>query len=232
MKRYLLAPLLLTSCLDDSAITVDDVIPSFEVVTPEANRVADGHAPIEIRVCRTDDDGISNSINATLVTSAGMWSLADSDPKVATVKMSSPCELVTLTPPTDAGTIVTRATIDTYARTLPISVNMSPISVVRLARQGELSTTESSTLTLTAHLDVAENGKPSTNTLVTFAVAVQTPAGGTAWFSKSTDRVEQGASSVETLLFVGEGVTRLTVTATASPDGQTPRTSEPLVITP
>lgn len=232
MKTSVAIVLVLTGCISDDPITVDDVMPSFEVVTPAAQRVADGRSPIEIKVCRTEDSGVSKSVTATLKTSAGVWDGGDSDPKTASVTMSSPCETRSLVPPTDAITLTTTASIEGYVRTRPITLKMSPVSMVRLGRQGSLSSTSSSMLTISANLDVPSNGKPSTNTLVSFAVTVQAPPNGVAWFSEPNMRTASGASSVQTSLFVGQGVTKLTVTATVSPDEQMPVTSEAIEITP
>lgn len=218
----------IAGCLDEDPITVEDVIPRFEAKTPPTSRIADGTSAIEIEVCRAADDGIAKTVTATLRTSAGSWRDPASDGETDTVPMSSPCETRLLVPPTEAGTIAATATIDSYTRTLPIELRMAPVALVRLARQGSLSSTAESMLTITASLDIAGNGKPSVNTRVTFDVIA---VGGAAWFAERQVLVAQG-SSVQATLFAAMGVTQLTVTATASPEDQPPTTSEALVITP
>lgn len=217
--------LLATGCLDEAAVTVDDVIPRLEVVTPESQRVADGKTPIELALCRTADSGVAKDAKATLETSSGAWLNPGAEDKKLAVSLAGECETRFLVPTTESGTVTVSATIDSYTRTTSFALAMAPIAAVRLSRQGVLSDTDTAMLTITANLDVAGNGKPSTNTLVSFTVV-----GGTAWFSERQPRVVQGASSVQTNLYVAAGATALTVLATASPDNQTDTPSESLVI--
>lgn len=214
-----------TGCLDETAVAVEDVITTLEVVTPASQRVADGKTPIEIHVCRTPDSGVAKDAKATLETSSGTWVNPGAEDKKLTVSLAGECETRFLQPTTASGLVTVAATIDSYTRTTSFDLAMAPIAAVRLSRQGSLSDTDTAMLTITAHLDVAGNGKPSLNTLVSFTVL-----GGTAWFSERQPRVGQG-SSVQTNLYVAAGATSLTVIATASPDNQTEASSESLVIT-
>jgi hypothetical protein len=215
------------ACLDNDPLTVDDVIPVLEVVGAPDGMMADGYSPIVIQICTTDQAGLDPKLVATLKTSAGRWQTPDLDPGTTTVPMSHRCEQRALIPGTDPGSFSITGTIDRFTKTLLLTLKSAPIDKVRLGRQGLLSPTSASTLTITANLDVLGNGRPSTGTLVTFDALPR----GTAWFSDSELRSAQG-SPVQTTLSVDPGVTQLTVIATATPDGQPATPSDPLVITP
>jgi hypothetical protein len=219
------------ACLDNDPATVDDVIKSLDAIGAPDMLIADGHSPIAIQICTTDQQGRDPGLTATLKASAGAWQIPDVDPKTATISMSQDCEQRLLIPGTDPGLFSVAGTIGTFTRVLPVTLQSAPIDKVRLGRQGLLSPVAASMLTITATLDVLANGRPSIGTLVTFHLTVDAPPGGVASLSDRELRIAQG-SSVQTNLFVAQGVTQLTVTATAAPDGQPTKDSDPLVITP
>jgi hypothetical protein len=221
----------LAACLGNEPVTEDEVIQSFGPIGDADQWIADGTSPILIEIRTADQASLDPKLAATLVASAGAWQLADADVKTATVTMSSQREQRLWTPPTQSGTVSLKATIGMVTRATSLTLRNAPIQRVRLGREGVLSATDASMLTITAHLDVANNGLPSTNTPVSFAVQVNEPPGGAAYFGTRELRSGPG-SAVPATLFVSKGVTRLTVTATAAPDGRPPVTSDPLVITP
>jgi hypothetical protein len=218
------------ACIDNDPATLDEVITSLEVISPPDTLIADGHGLIAVQICTTDQQGRDPKLAATLKTSVGFWQMSDLDPKSATVQMSHNCEQRALIPGTDPGPISITGTIGTFTKVVPVILLGAPIDKVRLGRQGLLSPAAASVLTLTANLDVRANGRPSTGTLVTFHVTVDAPSGGTAYLGDRELRSAPG-SALQTTLFVAQGVTQLTVTATAAPEGQPAKDSDPLVIT-
>jgi hypothetical protein len=228
MKRALTLALplfLLAACIDNDPVTVDDVILSLDVVNGPL--IADGHSQITIEICTKSTSHLDPKLTAALKTSAGSWAAPDADPKSATVAMSAACEDRGLVVTNDPSTLTVTATVGTFVKSLPIPLQAAPIHDIRLTRQGALSTTAASMLTITANLDVANNGHPSLGTVVHFDVVA---TGTGAYFSEPDAKLVMG-DSVQSTLFVAAGTTQLTVTVTATPPGGVPQSSSPLVIT-
>jgi hypothetical protein len=162
----------LAACLGNAPVTEDEVILSFGPLGDADQWIADGTSPILIEIRTADQASLDPRLTATLVASAGAWQLADADAKTATVTMSSQREQRLWTPPTQSGTVSLKATIGMVTRATSLTLRNAPIQQVRLGRDGVLSATDASMLTITAHLDVANNGLPSINTPVSFAVQV------------------------------------------------------------
>jgi hypothetical protein len=232
MRAIALACVLGGGCLDNPPATVDEIITQFAPTGDSTTWVADGATPITVEICTAASHELDPKLTATLKASAGAWQLHDADALTTTVTISEPCERRALVPDTQPTTIAIGATIGTFFRQTELTVRPACVDGVRLSRQGSLSPTEASMLTIGAVLVVANPvGKPSLGTAVKFSVTVDAPAGATASFSQAETTVTAGAA-VQSSLFVGKGVTRLTVTATAAPDGCPPRDADSLVIVP
>jgi hypothetical protein len=230
MRAIALICVLGAGCLDNPSVTVGDVITRLAPTGDPTTWVADGATPITVEICTAASSDLDPKLTATLKASAGAWQLHDADASTATVTLSESCERRALVPDNRPSTIAIGATLGTFFLQTELTLRPACVEGVRLSRQGSLSTTDASMLTIGALLDVASAvGKPSLGTTVNFSVTVDAPAGATASFSQAQTTVAAGAD-IQSALFVGKGVTKLTVTATAATVNCPARAADPLVI--
>lgn len=168
--KYLVFVLILSGCLDNKDITVDEVIKS---VGADGNaHVADGHTPFDVTICTDSETGLDPMLKATLKASSGEWSTPDSDPKSTTFSMSAPCETRKLTPSNDPTIpIVVTATIGNFTKNSdPIGLTPAVVETPVLSRSGSIGAMGTSTIAITATLPVANGGLPSAGTELAFVV--------------------------------------------------------------